>query len=112
MRRPIIRELKTSLTAPECFGALAERPYSFFLDSGMDHAKLGRYSFMGSDPFLVLRSRGDKVTLIGDEVEQTQCGNPFNVLGELLDKYALDVGESPPMLSSCCGSPLALYPLL
>ncbi len=95
MRRPIIKELDTSLTAPECFGALAGRPYSFFLDSGMDHEKLGRCSFMGSDPFLVLRSRGDAITLIRDGVAETRRGNPFDVLGELLETYALDAGDAP-----------------
>ncbi len=76
--------------APWCFEAFAGRPFSFFLDSGMDPARLGRYSFMGSDPFLVLRSRGDEITLIRDGVEEVRRGNPFGVLGELLGIYALD----------------------
>ncbi len=81
--------------APWCFEAFAGRPFSFFLDSGMDPAKLGRYSFMGSDPFLVMRSRGDDITIIRDGAEETIKGNPFDVLGELLETYTLDVGKSP-----------------
>jgi len=87
---PLIEEIKMSLTAPQCFEAFAGRPFSFFLDSGMDPGKLGRYSFMGSDPFLVLRSRGDRVSLIRDGVEEVRSDNPFYVLGELLEVYSLD----------------------
>ncbi len=89
-REPLVEEIKTPLTAARCFDTLTVRPFSFFLDSGMDPGKLGRYSFMGSDPFLVLRSRGDEVTLVNTGVEEVRRGNPFDVLGELLEKYSLD----------------------
>ena len=85
--------------APEsawCFEAFAYRSYSFFLDSGMDPDKLGRYSFMGSDPFLVLKSRGDEITLIRKGRKEQRRGNPFDVLGWLLAVYALDC-EKPPV---------------
>jgi len=38
----------------EMFGDV---PYSFLLDSASDPQKLGRYSFLGSDPFLVFRAK-------------------------------------------------------
>ena len=90
MSYPLIEEIHTPLTASQCFEIFAGQPFSFFLDSGMDPAKLGRYSFMGSEPFLVLRSRADKVSLIRDGVEEVRWGNPFDVLGELLEVYSLD----------------------
>jgi para-aminobenzoate synthetase component 1 len=94
MRYPLVEEIKTSLTAPQCFEVFAGRPFSFFLDSGMDPGKLGCYSFMGSDPFLVLRSRGDEVSLIRDGIEEVKRVNPFDVLGELLEAYSLDGGQA------------------
>ena len=89
-RYPLIEEIHMVPDAAWCFDAFAGCPFSFFLDSGMDPAKLGRYSFMGSDPFLVMRSRGDSISLIRDGVEEVKRGNPFDVLGELLDVYTLD----------------------
>jgi para-aminobenzoate synthetase component 1 len=68
-RYPLIEEVHMAPEAPWCFEALAPKPYSFFLDSGMYPPKLGRYSFMGSDPFLVMRSRGDEIRLVKDGVE-------------------------------------------
>jgi para-aminobenzoate synthetase component 1 len=89
-RYPLVEEVFMAPEAAWCFEAFAPRPFSFFLDSGMDPAKLGRYSFLGSDPFLVLRSRGDSVTLIRDGKEKVRRGNPFDILGELLKTYKLD----------------------
>ena len=94
-RYPLIEGLHIAPDAPRCFESFAPRPFSFFLDSGMDPQKLGRFSFMGSDPFLVLRSRGDEITLIKDGAEEKRRGNPFDVLGELLDVYKLDSSNSP-----------------
>jgi para-aminobenzoate synthetase component 1 len=94
MRHPLVEEIHTPLDASRCFEAFAERPFSFFLDSGMDPGKLGRYSFMGSDPFLVLRSQGNKVALISGGLEEVRWGNPFDMLGELLEIYSLDGSDS------------------
>jgi para-aminobenzoate synthetase component 1 len=93
-RYPLVEEIKTPLAASQCFEVFAGRPFSFFLDSGMDPGKLGRYSFMGSDPFLVVRSRGDEITLLRDGVGEVRQGNPFDVLGELLDVYSLDGSQA------------------
>jgi len=90
---PLVEEIHTPLSASQFFEIFRNRPFSFFLDSGMDPGKLGRYSFMGSDPFLVLRSRGEDVSLIRGEVKESRQGNPFDVLGELLAVYSL--GECP-----------------
>jgi para-aminobenzoate synthetase component 1 len=93
-RYPLIEEIYMAPDAPWCFEAFAPRPFSFFLDSGMDAKKLGRYGFMGSDPFLVLRSRGNTVTLEKDGEEEISQGNPFDILGAFLKAYMLDSSNS------------------
>jgi para-aminobenzoate synthetase component 1 len=101
---PLIEEIHMAPEAPWCFEALAPGPFSFFLDSGMDPPKLGRYSFMGFDPFLVMRSRGDEITLIKGMVEEKRRGNPFDILGELLDEYKIDTRELPvPFIGGAVG---------
>src|SRR4030065_1594054 len=92
-RYPLIEEIHTPLTTPEVFELLHSELNSFSLDSGMDPQRLGRYSFMGTDPFLVMRSRGKQVTLIRQGKQENKEGNPFDVLGKLLETYRLD---SPP----------------
>jgi para-aminobenzoate synthetase component I len=88
---PIVQELFKAPDAPLCFEALASCPFSFWLDSGMDPHKLGRWSFMGYDPFLAMSSRGDEITITMDRVEEKRRGNPFDVLGELLAKYHIEL---------------------
>ena len=90
-RYPLLEEIHIPFTAPQCFEVFKDRPFSFFLDSGMDPDKLGRYSFMGSDPFLVLRSRGEEISLSHSNGKQKRIkGNPFDVVNELLESYHLD----------------------
>jgi para-aminobenzoate synthetase component I len=91
---PLIEELFMAPDAPWVFESIAPRPFSFWLDSGMDPHKLGRWSFMGSDPFLVMRSRGDEITLIRNNGEEKRRGNPFDILGELLAQYQLSPGKT------------------
>ena len=75
------------MTAFDLFRLLADEPHSFFLDSGMDAPRLGRYSFVGSQPFLIFRSKGTNLQLDwGDRTEQ-RSGNPFDALREILNRF-------------------------
>jgi para-aminobenzoate synthetase component 1 len=103
-RYPLIEEVSTSVTAPELFELIKEKPYSFFLDSGMDPRRLGRYSFLGSEPFLVVSSRGSEISLIRGQEHEVQHGSPFDVLGRLLELYRLDHCPAPvPFLGGAVG---------
>ena len=61
----------------------------------MDPGKLGRYSFLGSDPFLVMESRGSEITLVRGHERELHRGNPFDVLGKLLQEHRLEPCEMP-----------------
>ena len=53
----------------------------------MDAPRLGRYSFVGSQPFLIFRSKGTSLQLDWrDRVEQ-RSGNPFDALREILNRF-------------------------
>ncbi|MFU8796819.1 MAG: anthranilate synthase component I family protein, partial [Dehalococcoidia bacterium] len=95
MRYPLIEELAVPPSAAELFHVIKDRRCSFFLDSGMDPKRLGRYSFMGSDPFLVVSSHGSEVTLTRGREREVRWGNPFDVVFGLLDEYTLDRGPTP-----------------
>ena len=94
-RYPLIEEIHTPLGAPEAFELFRSSLYSFFLDGGMDPQRLGRYSFIGSEPFVVMRSQGNQVTLIWQDKQEVEQGNPFDVLGRLLQTYRLDYFPAP-----------------
>jgi len=62
----------------------------------MDPHKLGRYSFIGGSPFLVISSRGSEITLTRGTEKSSVSGNPFDVVNNLLRIYHLDY-PSPPV---------------
>jgi para-aminobenzoate synthetase component 1 len=91
----IISEFKTSLSASDCFERLKDDNYAFFLDSGMGKEKLGRFSFLGSHPFMVMKSRGKTVHLSGTDIQsQIIQADPFDVLPDLLVKYSYETGST------------------
>ena len=79
-RQPLTEEIDIELSPLSAFEFFRNRQFSFFLDSGMDPNKLGRYSFMGSDPFLVLSSYGSEVILTQGTEQRRANDNPFDVL--------------------------------
>ena len=92
------------MTALELFELIKDRPYSFFLDSGMDPQRLGRYSFLGSQPFLVMNSRGSEITLVRGQEHKVHHGNPFDTMSKLLEIYKLDHCPAPiPFLGGAVG---------
>lgn len=103
-RCPLIEELSAPLSANEVFTLLHQQPFSFFLDSGMDPENLGRYSFIGSNPFLILKSRGDNLTLLGPKGRENRKGNPFEALDELFQEYSIEPSHSPtPLIGGAVG---------
>ncbi len=94
-RYPLIEEIDPGLAPLNVFELLSEKQFSFFLDSGMDPHKLGRYSFIGSDPFLVLSTWGSESILTRGTEKSSLSGNPFDILNYFLEVYHLDPCSSP-----------------
>jgi len=70
----ILKSYKLDFEPLELFRRLSERQYCFFLDSSLDRRGLGRYSFLGAEPFLKLNLKGEAV---------------FSRLKELLRRYRM-----------------------
>jgi len=105
LRFPLVEEIDTQLSPLDVFELLFEgKHFSFFLDSGMDAHKLGRYSFISSSPFLILSSRGSEITLTRGTEKSSLRGNPFDVVNNLLEIYHLDSSFPPiPFLGGAVG---------
>ncbi|WP_119321512.1 anthranilate synthase component I [Capsulimonas corticalis] len=91
---PVWREVLADLETPvSAFRKIAgDRPNSFLLESVAGGEHLARYSFLGSDPFMVFRSKGNTATVTeGDRVETIalKAGerDPLHVLKGLLSRY-------------------------
>jgi len=103
-RCPLIEEIDTELSPPDAFELFRNEPFSFFLDSGMDAHKLGRYSFIGGRPFLILSTRGTDITITRGAEKSHSSGNPFDALNHFLEVYHLDSCSSPvPFIGGAVG---------
>src|SRR5919202_2831566 len=62
---PVVKEVVADLLTPvSAFLKIAEHSdYAFLLESVEGGEHVGRYSFLGKDPFLILRSRGGRTTI-------------------------------------------------
>ncbi|MDR6224498.1 anthranilate synthase component I [Desmospora profundinema] len=75
-------------TPVSLYRRLGEPSQSFLLESADGGERQGRYSFIGTDPFLIFQARDNqiRVTERGRQ-PQSLTGNPFDVLEELLKRY-------------------------
>src|ERR1700741_895350 len=75
---PVYKEIVADLLTPvSAFLKIAEdSDHAFLLESVEGGEQVARYSFLGKDPFLVLRSRGGK-TVIDRSGVTTESDEPF-----------------------------------
>src|SRR3954466_14688756 len=86
---PVWREIMADLLTPvSAFLKIAEHSdYAFLLESVEGGEQVGRYSFLGKDPFLVLRGRAGNTT-IEQAGAVTACDEPFiDVLRGLMAEF-------------------------
>ena len=101
-----VRELADAPAMEDIFHRLALTPYACFLDSSLVMQRLGRYSFIGFDPHLVLTTRGyDCRWWRRDGGTDETRENPFNALRAALGEYRLEEGAqgTPPFLGGGMG---------
>src|SRR5262245_20076395 len=64
---PVYREILADMETPvSAFKKIGGKPHSFLLESVEGGERIGRYSFIGGDPFLVLKTKGRSVEIRAD----------------------------------------------
>jgi anthranilate synthase component 1 len=90
---PVYRQLLSdSLTPVSAFCKIQEGDWAFLFESVVGGERLGRYSFLGSGPFLRFQAFGNRVQIIGpgsgpQSVSEQQHPDPLRLLEELLARY-------------------------
>ena len=86
---PVCREIMADLLTPvSAFLKIAEHSdYAFLLESVEGGEQVARYSFLGKDPFLVLRGRNDAVSIEQAGVRTDRPGPLVDVLRELMTEF-------------------------
>ncbi|GAC1344839.1 MAG: anthranilate synthase component I [Ktedonobacteraceae bacterium] len=105
---PLYRDLLVDLETPvSAYCKTAQGPYSFLLESVTGGERVGRYSFIGIDPYLIITHKGEKATLykregamgydksglqaglLGTSSEEVLCHDPLRLLEAELGQYRL-----------------------
>ncbi len=93
--RLLVEEVALNGTLEDVFACLHQDPYPFWLDSSLVSRTLGRWSFMGSSPFLTFKSWGRKVQYEEQGEVVVKTANPLAELRSLFKRYALPPTELP-----------------
>ena len=103
---PVYRELSAdTLTPVTAFLRLrrAGEP-AFLLESVEGGTRVGRYSFIGRDPFQVLRATGPEVVLESDGKTKALEGDFFSTLANVVGQFqSVDVPGLPPLTGGAIG---------
>jgi anthranilate synthase component 1 len=103
---PVYRQLTSdTLTPVEAYCTLQHGDYSFLFESVVGGERVGRYSFLGADPFLRIDAYGQRVVVTEDaESREFDSEDPLKDLEELLKKYrAVHLPELPRFCGGAVG---------
>ena len=70
------------------FLSFKNKKFFFWLDTAL--TSYGRYSIIGFHPFLIFKSKKDKITIETFNSKRKYSGNPLNYLKEILKKYKVN----------------------
>jgi para-aminobenzoate synthetase component 1 len=101
---PFLKEYPLDITPGEAFTLFREDPWSFLLESGMNRFQLGRFSFLGGEPFLTFRARGEMIEIREDDQSVTFRADPLEALRLLLARFRVHWTVRPaPFLAGAVG---------
>jgi anthranilate synthase component I len=88
---PVFAELPADLDTPlSAYLRLRAGPYSFLLESVEGGEKWARYSFLGTDPLMILNAKNGRIELRragARAAERLPDGNPLDALRSLLGQF-------------------------
>jgi anthranilate synthase component I len=103
---PVVKSVSADLLTPvSAFLAIAEsEPYAFLLESAERGEQIGRYTFLGTRPYMRLRARGGEIELQrGRKIERCH-DTGFNMLRQLLGEHRLAaIPGLPPFVAGAVG---------
>lgn len=84
---PLYREIIADLDTPVGAFLKLNRKPSFLLESVVGGEKWGRYSFIGIDPAIIIKSKGRSISLLGRTSAQIDDVNPFEFLKSFFNNF-------------------------
>ncbi|QZY53654.1 anthranilate synthase component I [Crassaminicella profunda] len=87
---PISLEMEGDMDTPiTIFKKLCKNKNSYLLESVEGGNKWGRYSYIGRNPFMIIKSYGDRVSIHKKNEVITKKGNVLEILKNLMNDYKM-----------------------
>src|SRR5438270_2657567 len=103
---PVVKTVMADLLTPVSafLGISAGEQETFLLESVEGGERIGRYTFLGVRPYMVLESRGEQITVRKGRVVERSKGKLFDVLAQLLREHRLaTLPDLPPFNCGAVG---------
>src|SRR5438105_2796097 len=87
---PVYREIVADMETPvSAFRKIGDTTYAFLLESVEGGEKLGRYSFLGANPLVIFRSKGQEIEILhaNGRRESFRDRAPLDRLRDLIASY-------------------------
>jgi len=99
---PVYRQLLGDVLTPvSAFMKIGSGPHAFLLESVVGGEKIGRYSFLGTDPFCIFKAKGRQVMIEQNgRGRMKEVDNPLDELRKLIGKYKTAPVPGLPRLSA------------
>ena len=112
----MLREIDTRLNAFEIYTIFKDEDDSFILDSAMDPKKLGRYSFISSNPFKKIKTKDSQTNpldLLQEELKYHQGENDTHLpfVGGAAGYLSYDLGNYMEKLPQIAKDDMGVYDL-
>ncbi len=100
--KTVAADLRTPVSA--FLSVAAEEPNAFLLESVEGGEKIGRYTFLGARPYMILRARGRQITIERNGKKTQMEGSIFKILDGLLREHTpAHVAGLPPFTAGAVG---------
>src|SRR5579859_589297 len=100
--KTVAADLRTPVSA--FLSVAADEPNAFLLESVEGGEKIGRYTFLGARPYMILRARGRQISIERNGKKMQQEGDVFKVLDGLLREHTpASVPGLPPFTAGAVG---------
>jgi len=104
MKQRMLSEVPYCADSARLFEALADRPWSMFLDSGRPFVQQGRYDILVADPMLTLTTRGPLTEIRSRHSVELSKQDPFALLRQYLQPTEPQLPDLP-----FCGGALGYF---